>query len=70
MRVGLETLDGQEISRYELSRCTSLTGDAIRKTVSWEGESDISPLKGQTVRLRFQLQDADLYSVQFQPWLR
>lgn len=68
-RVGLETADGKKIAGYALEDCSPLTGDAIHKSVSWEEGADVSSLKGKTVRLRFQLKRADLFSLQFQPWL-
>jgi hypothetical protein len=69
VRVGLEMIDGKEISGYELRDCSPLTGDAISRNVSWEDGADVSSFKGETVRLRFHLKKADLYSIQFQPWL-
>jgi len=33
--------------------------------VSWKSGADLGKLAGQTVRLRFELKDADLYSLQF-----
>jgi hypothetical protein len=36
--------------------------DLISKQVSWRGHSDLSSLRGKVVRIRFYLQDADLYS--------
>ena len=70
VRVGLETTDGEPLAGYEITNCSPLHGDRIRHTVAWEDEADLSPLQGKTVRLRFQLKKADLYSIQFQPWLR
>lgn len=40
---------------------TAVTGDQLDATVSWSGAS-LSTLAGQQVRLRFHLDDADLYS--------
>ncbi|WP_166830513.1 glycoside hydrolase family protein [Thalassoroseus pseudoceratinae] len=70
VRVGIETLSGQPIAGHDIKDCTPLTGDAISKTVTWKKSADISTLKGKSVRLRFHIQNADLYSLQFQPWLR
>ncbi len=35
--------------------------------VSWNGKSDLSQLKGKAIYLRFQLKNADLYTIQIQP---
>jgi hypothetical protein len=67
VRVGLETADGKPIPGHELASCLPLTGNSIRRTVTWKAGADISPLKGSVVRLRFQLKNADVYSLQFQP---
>jgi len=40
--------------------------DLTSKEVSWRGHSDLSSLRGQVIRIRFYLQDADLYSVALQ----
>ena len=70
VRVGLETTGGQPIAGFELTNCTPLSGDDIHQNVAWKEGADLSSLKGKTVRVRFQLKKADLYSLQFQPWLR
>jgi hypothetical protein len=70
IRVELETADGKPIPGYELKDCSPLTGDSITENVSWAGGTDVSSLKGKTVRLHLRLEKADLYSIQFQPWLR
>ena len=69
VRVGLETTDGKPIKNYSLKDCAPLTEDSINQTVNWN-DADISTLKGKTVRLRFHVKNADLYSLQFQPWLQ
>lgn len=43
-------------------------GDAIAHTVQWKGGgSDMSQLAGKPIRLRFSMNDTDLYSIQFRP---
>jgi len=42
-----------------------LYGNELDRLVSWQGKTDVSSLAGKTVRLRVQLRDADLYSLQF-----
>lgn len=41
--------------------------DNLSHTVTWNGDPDLSRLKGQPVYLRFQLKNADLYSFQIRP---
>jgi hypothetical protein len=38
-------------------------GDTLAARISWQGRTDLSPLIGRTVRLRFVLQDADLFAM-------
>ncbi len=70
IRVGLETPAGKPIDGYSIQDCVPLTGDAISQHVAWNDDADTSTLKGQTVRLRFKMENADLYSLQLQPWLQ
>ena len=70
VRVAMETPDGKPISGYDLDDCTPLRGDRIAETIRWKNGADISPIKGKTVRLRFALKNANLFSIQFHPWLR
>jgi len=41
------------------------SGDAVDAPVCWRGGSDLSPLRGRSVRLFFALRNADLYSFGF-----
>ena len=40
-------------------------GDQIEGVVSWQGNRDVSSLAGKPVRIRFVLNDADLYAFRF-----
>ena len=61
--------DVQAVTRRDplisVLRDLEIIGDEIERAVSWRNSSDVSKLAGQTVRLRFELKDADLYSFQF-----
>lgn len=50
---------------FALDDCNLLHGDQLDRTVSWKANTDVSQLAGQTVRLKFELKDADLYSFHF-----
>jgi hypothetical protein len=65
LRAEIEDADGKPIDGFTLADCTELRGDEIEKTVAWKAGEDTSALAGKPVRLRFELKDADLYSVQF-----
>ena len=70
VRVGLETTDGKTIPGYGLDDCKALRGDSLSQIAVWKKGSDLSALEGKVVQLRMEIQNADLYSFQFQPWLR
>ncbi len=50
-----------------LAASRPVTGDAIDHEVTWSEGSPLAALAGRPVRLRFRLQDVDLYSFQFAP---
>jgi hypothetical protein len=43
----------------------ALIGDETERVVSWQGRTDVSRLAGQTIHMRVQLKDADVYSFRF-----
>ena len=40
------------------------TFDSTQHKMSWRGRPDLAPVRGKPVRLRFYLQQADLYGFQ------
>lgn len=64
----VEILDetGKPLSGFVKADCDAFGGDTIRHTVTWRGESGLSELAGKSVRLRFCLRGAKLYSFFFQ----
>ena len=65
IRVGIEHPDGQPIDGFSLADCSPHFGDTLDRAIVWKNKQDLDQLAGKTVRLRFALQDADLYSFQF-----
>ena len=65
LRVELQTPDGKPIDGFALADCLEVIGDRIEHKVRWKSGATLSKLAGKPVRLRFQLKDADLYSLQF-----
>ena len=63
----VEVLDGsgQPIPDFTLTDSRNLVGDTIEQQVQWKKGSDVSSLAGQPVRLRFVMQEADLFAIQF-----
>ena len=62
VRVGICTPQGEPIEGLGIDNCPPIYGDSIDEVVEWEGGSDVGALSGKPVRLRFRLQDADIYS--------
>jgi hypothetical protein len=65
VRVELQDAAGEPIPGYSLADSNPLFGDALDREVTWKGGTDVGPLAGKPVRLRFALEDADLYAFQF-----
>jgi hypothetical protein len=67
VRVEVQSAEGTPVEGYRLEQCHDLVGDEIERPVAWEGGGDVRALQGRPVRLRFVLQDADLYALRFTP---
>jgi hypothetical protein len=63
LRVEIQTADGQALPGYTLEECPVIVGDSIERTVAWATTADLTPLRGQAVRLKFVLKDADLFAL-------
>ena len=65
--VAVEVLDGagNPLPGFGKRDCDVLSVDAVRHTVTWRGESDLSQLADKPIRLRFHLRDVKLYSFVF-----
>ena len=81
VRVGLYRPDGNAIPGFSLAECRALAGDQLSEAVMWKrvqdnvvgkNNADISQLRKThpVLQLRIELKNADLFSIQFQPWLR
>ena len=66
-RLAVEILDAayRPLKGFSRKHCDPFSGDRVRHTVTWQGQAGLQELKGQTVRLRFTLVKACLYSFQF-----
>ena len=65
LNVELQSADGQPLPAYTLADCDRIYHNNIRKTVTWKGQSGLSGLAGQPVRLRIVMRDCRLYAFQF-----
>ena len=65
VRVELQDADGRPIERFTLADSTAIRGDAIDQPVAWKNGDDVGALAGKPIRLRFELNNADLFSFRF-----
>ncbi len=64
-RVELQDVGGKPLPGFALGDCTPITGDLVEHPVAWRSGAEVRTLAGRPIRVRFALQDADLYSMQF-----
>lgn len=65
VRIEIQDPDGQPLPGFSLEEAQHQFGDVIDEAARWTGGADLSALTGKTVRLRFVLEDADLFSLRF-----
>ncbi len=61
----LDAATGAAIPGYTLANSVALQTDAVRAKLQWQGVTDLSALAGRSVKIRFSVQNADLYSFWF-----
>jgi len=67
IRVEVQDVAGAPVPGFSLEECPEIIGDEIERTVVWKHGSGLAALAGRTVRLRFVLHDADLFSFRLAP---
>ncbi len=67
VKVGFEDVDGKPVPGFGLEDCVMQIGNELDRKVTWKSGSDVSTLAGKTLRLRFSMKDADIFSFQFIP---
>lgn len=65
LRVEIQDEKGAPLAGFTLAECPEMIGDDIDRTIQWSAGTDVGKLAGKTVRLRFVMKDADLYSLRF-----
>jgi hypothetical protein len=63
--VEVQDANGHPIEGFSAADCCPVYGDELARTVVWQDGKSLRPLCGTPVRLRFVLQDADLYALRF-----
>lgn len=67
VRVELLDADGDVIDGYARGDCDPIHADDVNHTVTWKGDSDVSSLAGDVIRIKFYIKGAELYAMQFVP---
>jgi hypothetical protein len=65
VRIELQDEMGKPIPGCALADCDEIVADSIERPVTWNDKADVSRLAGKPLRVRFQLKDADVFSMQF-----
>lgn len=65
-RAELQDAGGKALPGFSIDDCTPINGDFVEQAVTWKGGS-LAPLAGKPVRLRIELNQADIYALQFAP---
>jgi hypothetical protein len=65
IQVELQDPTGTPLPGFALADCEPLFGDTIDRTVHWKNNPNLSHHTGQPIRIRFVLNDADLYALRF-----
>lgn len=65
IRIEMQDADGKPIEGFTLADAPEIFGDSLDRVAPWKEGRSIGELAGTPVRLRFVINDADLYSVQF-----
>lgn len=65
IRVELQDAEGKPIPGYMLDDSDPIKGDAVAGIMTWKESADVSQLGGRPVRLRFVMNEADVYSLRF-----
>ena len=62
---GTMSSTSEAVPGRSFSECDPITGDHLKRVVTWNGESDLSAWSGKPIRLRFKLRRARVYALQF-----
>jgi len=54
------------IKGFSVKEADPITGDSVRHVATWNGDADVSSLKGKPIVLRFHLDRCKLYSFIFE----
>lgn len=62
LQVEIQDADGKTIDGFSRNDCVKVTGDNTAHAVTWKGGKTLASLNNTTVRVKFYLNDCDLYA--------
>ncbi len=65
IQIAIEDAAGRPIPGFSLADSEVLIGNEITRTASWNGNTDVSKLSSQPIRLNIHMKDADLFAIKF-----
>ncbi len=65
VQVEIQDMAGNAHSGFAIDDCSPIFGDSLEREITWGTDSKVASLAGKPVRLRFVLQDADIFAFQF-----
>ncbi len=67
LRVGILAAEtGDAITGFSTEESVPIIGDGVEITPRWKGQNDIGTLRGQRVRVSFDIKNADVYALWFE----
>jgi len=67
VRLEIQDAGGTPVPGFTLEEFRPLVGDSIDQVAAWKSGTSLAALAGRPVRLRFVLQEADVFALQFCP---
>jgi hypothetical protein len=65
VRAELQDANGKPIQGFTLKDSREIFGDSINEVVTWKGNSNLQELAVRPIRIRFVMEDADIWSIRF-----
>ena len=65
VRVEIQDASGDAVPGYAMDDMQPVYGDRLDFPVSWKNGGNVGALAGLAIRLRFELKDADVFSIRF-----
>jgi len=65
VRAEIQDATGKPFVGCTIADATECIGDEIERVVSWKTGADLTQFAGRSVKLRFVMKDADIYSLRF-----